>query len=261
MTTTGPTPQVELSVGDLARAAGVTVRTLHHYHQIGLLVPSARTPAGYRTYSYPDLLRLQRVLGYRSLGVGLDEIAGMLDDPVTDPLDQLRAQRALLTARAAELSRQIAAIDTTMEAYSMGIELTAEELFEVFGEQDPTQHAAEAQRRWGEEPAYRQSHRRTSAYSKADWVRMKTETSAVEARFLEAFRAGLAADGPEAMDAAEAHRQAITSWFYDCSYDIHRGLATMYVTDERFTAHYDDQAAGLAQYVHDAVTANADRSQ
>jgi len=261
MTATGPKPEGGFSVGDLARAAGVTVRTLHHYDQIGLLVPSARTPAGYRTYSYLDLLRLQRVLGYRSLGLGLDEIAALLDDPVADPMDQLRAQRALLGARAAELQRQIAAIDTTMEAYSMGIELTAEELLEVFGGDDPTQHAAEAQRRWGDTDRYRESHRRTAAYSKADWVRMKEETALVEARYLETFRAGRPPGSAEAMNAAEAHRQLITSWFYDCSYDIHRGLAQMYVTDARFTAHYDDQATGLAQYVHDAITANADRSQ
>jgi len=261
MAATGPAPDVGFSVGDLARVAGVTVRTLHHYDQIGLLVPSGRTAAGYRTYSYPDLLRLQRVLGYRSLGLGLDEIATLLDDPVTDPMGQLRAQRALLGARAAELQRQIAAIDTTMEAYSMGIELTAEEMFEVFGDDDPTRHAAEAQQRWGETQAYAESRRRTSAYSKADWARMKAQTAGIQARYLAAFRAGLAADSGEAMDAAEAHRQSITAWFYDCSYDIHRGLAQLYVTDQRFSAHYDDQAAGLAQYVHDAITANADRSQ
>jgi DNA-binding transcriptional MerR regulator len=261
MTATGPAEDVGWTVGDLARAAGVTVRTLHHYDEIGVLVPSGRTPAGYRSYSYADLLRLQRVLGYRALGLGLDEIAALLDDPNADPVEQLRAQHALLGSRVADLRRQIAAIEKTMEAYSMGIQLTPQEMFEVFGDDDPTMHAAEAQQRWGQTPAYRESHRRTSAYTKADWQRMKSETAEVEDRYLAAFRSGLAAGSDLAMDAAEAHRQSITAWFYDCSYDAHRGLAQMYVSDERFTAHYDDQAAGLARYVHDAVMANADRSQ
>ena len=72
--------------------------------------------------------------------------------------------------------------------------------------------------------------------------------------------AGLPADSAEAMDAAEEHRQHISRRFYDCGYDIHRGLAQMYVADERFTAHYEDVAPGLARYVHDAILANAARA-
>jgi len=249
------------TVGDLARAAGVTVRTLHHYDEIGLLVPSGRTAAGYRTYSYLDLLRLQRVLGYRALGLSLDAIAALVDDPDADPVEQLRAQHAVLGARVAELQRQLAAIEKTMEASAMGIQLTPQEMFEVFGDTDPTQHAAEAADRWGDTDAYRQAHRRTSRYTKADWQRMKAETAQVEERYLAAYTSGAPATGPEAMDVAEAHRQSITTWFYDCSPAMHRGLAQMYVEDGRFTAHYDDRAPGLAQYVHDAVMANADRSR
>ncbi len=257
----GSPAQTGYSVGDLARLAGVTVRTLHHYDEIGLLVPSGRTAGGYRTYSYADLLRLQRVLGYRALGLSLDAIGALLDDPDVDPVAQLRAQHALLGDRVAELQRQLSAIAKTMEAQAVGVQLTPEEIFEVFGDADPTEHAAEAAERWGDTDAYRQSRRRTSGYSKADWQRMRTESAEVEARLLAAYRSGAPPDSVEAMDAAEAHRLNITAWFYDCSRVMHRGLAQMYVTDERFTAHFDDQVPGLAQYVHDAVMANADRSQ
>jgi hypothetical protein len=61
------------------------------------------------------------------------------------------------------------------------------------------------------------------------------------------------------MDLAEAHRRYLSRWFYDCGYDMHRGLAEMYVADERFTNLYDSVAPGLAQYVHDAIIANAER--
>src|SRR6266571_6447941 len=87
------------SVGQVARLAAVSVRTLHHYHEIGLLTPSGQTPAGYRQYSADDLERLQRVLFYRELGFALDEIVTILDDPAIDAAAHLRRQRELLTRR------------------------------------------------------------------------------------------------------------------------------------------------------------------
>ena len=80
------------------------------------------------------------------------------------------------------------------------------------------------------------------------------------ARFVAAYQSGAPANGVEAMDAAEEHRQHVSRWFYDCGYDIHRGLGELYVSDERFTANYDRDAPGLAQYVRDAITANAERA-
>ena len=249
-----------LPVGDVARLAGVTVRTLHHYDEVGLLVPSSRTPSGRRLYGHDDLLRLQRVLGYRALGLGLAEIADLLDDPGVDPVDHLRRQQQLVADQIDRLQRQLAALGKSVEAHEMGIRLTPEEVFEVFGEDDQTQHAAEAEERWGDTDAWRESHRRTAQYGKADWQRMKAETEAVEERLAAAMGAGLPADSTEAMDAAEAHRQQISRWSYECGHEMHRGLADMYVADERFAAHYDRRAPGLAQYVHDAVHANAERA-
>jgi hypothetical protein len=153
----------------------------------------------------------------------------------------------------------VAAVEKEMEARQMGISLTPEERFEVFGEQDPAQYDAEVEERWGETEAYAQSKRRTAAYSKEDWLRIKAEGEDVEARFAAALRSGAAPDSPEAMDVAEAHRQQISRNFYDCPPEMHAGLGRMYVEDERFTAHYEQRAPGLAQYVCDAVQANAAR--
>jgi MerR family transcriptional regulator, thiopeptide resistance regulator len=252
---------VEYTVGEVARVAGVTVRTLHHYDEIGLLTPGGRTAAGYRLYDHADLVRLQRILGYRALGFALDKIGAILDDPDVDPLQHLRGQHALLGEHIAVLQGQLAVIEKTMEAYTMGIRLTPKEMFEVFGDHDATEHADEAEERWGGTDAYRASQRRTSAYTKEDWQRLQAETQAIEGDLLEAFLSGAPPSGDAAMDAAEAHRQSITRWFYECSYEIHRGLAEMYVADPRFTAHYDQHAQGLAQYVHDAMIANADRAR
>ena len=251
---------MERSVGEVARLAGVSVRTLHHYDEVGLLRPSDRSAAGYRVYSDDDLARLQHILGYRELGFGLDAIASILDDPELDPVEHLRRQHGLLTDRVDRLQRQLAAIEKTLEARQMGIKLNPEEMFEVFGDFDPTEHEAEAQERWGDSDAFRESRRRTSSYTKADWVRMKADQEEVENRLLRAMQSGLGPTSTEAMDAAEAHRANITRWFYDCDYAIHRGLADMYVADPRFTANYDNRVAGLAAYVRDAIHANADRA-
>lgn len=245
-------------VSEVSRLSGVTVRTLHHYDRIGLLRPRRRNRSGYRDYDDTDLDRLQRILSYRELGFGLDEIAGLLGS--ADPVRQLGHQRELVQRRIDHLQRMLTMIDKTMEAITMGIRLTPEERFEVFGEHDPAQYADEVRQRWGDTDTFRQSQERTSRYTKQDWAAMKAEGVDVERRLAEALAAGLPADGQEAMDSAEAHRQHISRWFYDCPTDMHRGLADMYLADPRFTRHYEDVAPGLAQYVHDAIHANADRS-
>jgi MerR family transcriptional regulator, thiopeptide resistance regulator len=247
------------TIGAVAGFAGVTVRTLHHYDEIGLLVPGGRSAAGYRLYDQADLERLQRILLYRAMGFDLDKIAAILDDPDADPVEHLRQQHERLTDEIAHLQRMIAAVRKAMEARQMGINLTPDEMFEVFGDADPTEHAAEAEERWGDTDAYRESQRRTASYSKADWLRIKAEGEAIEARFVAALQAGHAPGSDEAMDVAEAHRRHIGQWFYDCPPAMHRGLGEMYVADPRFTAHYEQQAPGLAQYVSDAFVANADR--
>jgi MerR family transcriptional regulator, thiopeptide resistance regulator len=248
------------SVGEVAAIAHVTVRALHHYDEIGLLRPGARTPSGHRRYDSADLDRLQQLLFYRELGFPLEQVAELLDRPGLDPLEHLSRQHALLEERAARLRAMADSVARTIQARRAGISLTPEEMFDVFADFDPTQYADEARERWGDTDAYRQSQQRTQSYGKADWEQVQAEQTAVTQRLAAAMAAGLPADSAEAMDAAEEHRQHISRRFYDCGYDIHRGLAQMYVADERFTRHYEDVAPGLARYVHDAILANADRA-
>ena len=252
---------VNYSVGQVANLAGVTIRTLHYYGEIGLLSPSGRSAAGYRIYEASDLERLQQLLFYRELGFTLDEISTIVDDPHTDALEHLRRQRGLLTGRIKRLSAMVDAIDYEMEARTMDIPLTPEERLEVFGKFRPEDYAEEAQQRWGGTEAYRQSQRRVSTYKKEDWQQLKGEEQEVRARLEAAFAAGLAPESEEAMAAAEAHRQLISRWFYDCTYDIHRGLTDMYVSDERFRSNYDTQTPGLAEFIREAAYANAERAQ
>jgi DNA-binding transcriptional MerR regulator len=248
------------TVGAVARLAGITVRTLHHYDEIGLLSPGARSDAGYRHYDDADLDRLQRILFYRELGFGLDDIRTVMTDGSADASAHLRRQHAMLLDRIARLTRMAAAVEQAMEARSMGINLTPEERFEVFGDFDPDDYAAEVEERWGASDAYKESQRRVARYSKADWVRIKAEGKAAVDQLVAAMHAGKPAESAEAMAGAEAHRRQIDDWFYPCPTAMHVGLAEMYLADPRFTATYEKIAPGLAQYVHDAIKANAARS-
>jgi DNA-binding transcriptional MerR regulator len=249
---------VSYSVGQVADLAGVTVRTLHHYGKIGLLEPAERTPSGYRHYSANDLDRLQHILFYRELGFPLDEIATLLDDPGADSGAHLRRQHALLRRRIGRLETMIAAVEKEMEATTMGIQLTPDEKFEIFGPNYSEDYETEAEQRWGNTEAWRQSQHRTAKLSKAQWAEIKEAGDDLNRRMATAMKSGVTADATEAMDLAEEHRAGIER-FYDCSYEMHRGLAEMYLADERFTRTYEDVAPGLAQWVHDAINANADR--
>ncbi|MFH9419902.1 MerR family transcriptional regulator [Streptomyces sp. NPDC017529] len=247
------------SVGQVAGFAGVTVRTLHHYDEIGLLVPGERNHAGHRRYGEADLDRLQQIMFYRELGFPLDEVAALLDDPDADPQEHLRRQHALLSERIGKLQAMAAAVEHAMEARKMGINLTPEEKFDVFGDFDPDEHADEVRERWGHTDAYKESQRRTASYTKEDWKRLTERLDAVHRKMAETMERGVPADSAEAMDVAEEHRRFISSGYYDCSHELHTCLGEMYVADERFTATYEAIRPGLAGYLRDAIVANAAR--
>ena len=250
----------EYTVGEVARLSGVSVRTLHHYDSIGLLSPGDRSRSGYRLYREADLRRLRQVLFYRELDFGLDEIAEILADPATGTDDHLRRQHRMLRQRAARTSALLRALEKEMEARKMGMALTPEEQFEIFGTDEMEAHAEEARQRWGDTAAWQESQRRSAAYTKEDWIAIKAEADASIRGFADAMRAGEPPTGPVAMDLAEAHRQHLSRWFYDCGYEMHRGLAEMYVADARYTRSYDEIAPGFSGYVHDAILANAARA-
>ena len=121
-------------------------------------------------------------------------------------------------------------------------------------------YAAEAKERWGQTDAYKESQKRLAGYSKEDIAKAQLAMQDATNLVLAAMQAGLPAESAEAMAGAEAHRRSISDYWYDCSYEIHTGLATMYLADPRFTAHYEGQQAGLAKYIHDAIMANAIKS-
>lgn len=248
-----------LTVSRVAQIAGVSVRALHHYDEIGLLRPSARSASGYRFYSQADLERLQQILFFKELGFPLDEIHRLLGDPGFDMEAALRMQRQLLLEKAERVQQLLAAVDRALDALQRGTTMTREEMFEVFG-QDHARYEEEAEKRWGDTDAYRESRRRTGGYSKQDWGKIKEESGRIYQALADLAAAGKAPDDPAAMDAAEEHRLHIDRWFYPCSRPMHRALGEMYVGDPRFTEFFERIRPGLALYARDAFRANAGRA-
>ena len=248
--------KTDWTVGEVARVAGVTVRTLHHYDAIGLLRPSGRTEAGYRLYSATDLERLQQIRLHRALGLRLDAIAQILDDPAFDRAQALRDQRDFLAERIATDSVLLTTLDRALAALETGDVMPANDLFDGF---DPEEHEAEAEERWGDSRAYKQSKRRTSTYGQREWTAIRTETAQINTDLAALMNAGTPADSDAAMDLAEQHRLHINTWFYTCEKRMHVQLAQMYTDDPRFEATYEKVAAGYAAYFRAAIEANAAR--
>ena len=248
----------ELTVGQVAERYGITVRTLHHYDEIGLLVPSERTHAGYRLYTGADLVRLGAIVTYRRLGMALPEVQTLLDGD-GDVVATLTRQKEAVLRQVDELHQLAGAIDRVLEAEMTNQPATDADLKEIFGDGFSEDYQTEAQERWGETDSWKQSAARTKRYSKADWEEIKAEQEAVNAAFVAALQSGQPATSAAAMDAAEAARMSIHTRFYDCSPAFHRNLGDMYIADPRFTKTYEDIAPGLAAYVRDAIHANADR--
>jgi DNA-binding transcriptional MerR regulator len=246
-------------VKELARLANVSVRTLHHYHEIGLLVPSQRSQAGYRKYDERDLLRLQQILIRRELGLPLAEIRRSLDDPEFDQRRALLEQREQLRARAQQTAEMLRAVEHALCLLDSHKEngMDHEQLFDGF---DPARYEAEAEQRWGHTDAYKESARRTQGYTSEDWQRFGAEQAALYADALALIAAGEPPDGERARSVAERHRLSIDRWFYPCSLEMHRGLSSLYESDARFSANMDRHGTGLTAFLVAAIRANADRT-
>jgi DNA-binding transcriptional MerR regulator len=255
------TDDTTLTVGQVAKLAHVSVRTLHHYDELGLLTPTGRSDAGYRLYTMADLERLQQILLSKELGFALDEISELLADPAFDRRDTLLAQREAIAGQAARLQAMLALIDRTLLSLDGGITMTKHDMFAIFGDFDPAAHEAEVEERWGDTDAYKESSRRTKGYTKEDWQRYKAESAQINADLADLVDAGVPPEDPRAMDAVEQHRLLIDRWFYPCSHEMHVGLGEMYVADPRFAANYETVRPGLAAYVCAAIKANAARAR
>ncbi|MFI9190600.1 MerR family transcriptional regulator [Streptomyces californicus] len=245
---------MEWSIQEIARRAGTTSRTLRHYGELGLLAPSRVGSNGYRYYDQDALVRLQRILLLRELGLSLPAIKDVLEGQ-RDTAVALRAHLRLLEQEQARIGRQIASVRTTLHKTLEGTELMADEVFDGF---DHTVHEQEVTERWGRE-AYTAGDRWWRALGTAEKQAFQDEHEVIARDWGRAHGAGLAADGPEAQEIARRH----CAWLAQSSsrepgrsYVI--GLGEMYAADPRFGKNYDRHGDGTAAFVRDALTVYAE---
>jgi MerR family transcriptional regulator, thiopeptide resistance regulator len=244
-------------VKEMARLTGVTVRTLHYYHEIGLLIPKEHTRSGYRLYSEQDLFRLQQILIGRELGMSLEAIRHSLDDPDFDYRQALLTQRKHLEERVLHTEKMIRAIDHALAALDDQAEGEMDTMKSMFDGFEPSDYKEEAEQRWGNTSAYQESAKRTKSYGAKEWAELKAEQDSIYGAMYNAMQAGNTPTEIPVMEIAERHRASINRWFYTCDHEMHLNLASMYENDQRFADNIDKYGDGLTTYLVAAIRANA----
>ncbi|MCD2465515.1 MerR family transcriptional regulator [Streptomyces sp. MBT42] len=245
---------MEWSIQEIAKKAGTTSRTLRHYGDRGLLEPSRIGANGYRYYDQAALVRLQRILLLRELGLSLPAIAEVLAGQ-RDTSAALRTHLALLEQERERIGRQIASVRTTLHKTENGEALMADEVFDGF---DHTVYEQEVTERWGRD-AYESGDRWWRSLTDAQKKAFMAEQAGIARDFAQALRDGLAA-GSDAVQEIARRQVAWLSATTAPSKEYVIGLGRMYVDDPRFTANYDQHGEGTAVLVRDALEIYAERN-
>lgn len=243
------------TVKQLAELAGVSVRTLHHYDQVGLLQPGKRSGAGYRIYGQDELYRLQQILFYRELGYSLKATADILNDPGFDLVGSLEFQKKQLQKQSTRVSTLIDTINKTIvELKRKDKMLTNEELYEGLPKEKAEAYRKEAMERWGGEVT--KSEDRLRQMSKAELREIKAKGDQVTRKLASLMNLGPA---DSLVQKAIGEHFEYMQVFYPVTDERYRGLGRMYVEDERFTATYDQYKPGLALFIHQAIEVFCDQ--
>ncbi|MFB7374759.1 MerR family transcriptional regulator [Streptomyces sp. NPDC056222] len=245
-----------LTVGQVSSRLGVTVRALHHWDEIGLARPSLRTTAGYRLYTAGDLERLNRIVVYRALDLGLDRIRNILDDSAADAAGALRAQRTQVAERIDRLQRLGDGLDRMIDAHERGLLLTVEQQAAIFGPEWDPDWPAQARRRYGDTTQWQQYAERSASRGPEEWQAVADAQADLDRALGEAMDAGVTPGSPEANRLAERHREVFASYF-PLTRQMQVCLGRRYETDPGFAAHYDGIRAGLATWFRQIVDAAA----
>lgn len=237
-----------MKVKEVASLSGVSVRTLHHYDAIGLLVPHDVSNAGYRLYSDENLATLQQILFFKEIGFSLKRIKELLESPSFERREAFTMQRKMLIEKRRQIDEMIEVIDKTIQHERGEILMTNEERFKGFNFSEGNAYEAEARERWGDEAVDR-------ANEKVDHDAFGEEMNRIYFKL-----AALRHVDPTSDEAQEA----IDEWYVllnkmgDYSLEAFAGLGQMYVADERFTKNIDQFGEGLSMFMCKAMEAYAE---
>ncbi len=239
------------SVKQLADLAGVSRRTLHHYDEIGLLKPASHGENRYRYYDDDALLRLQQILFYRELGLRLNEIQEILDQPDFDVLQALQAHKSELQKRITRLNHLIITVDKTILHAKGEKEMSNNEIFSGFSEEQQEEYAQQARERWDPERVD-QSMKRWKSYSPKKKQQVLDEGQAVYVDILENMKEGKAPGSAEVQACLVRWHQHMR-YFYEPNWAILRGLGQGYANSPEFRATFEKIDPDLPDFLNEAI--------
>jgi len=248
---------MEYTVKQLGDLAGVSGRTLRYYDQIGLLKPAATNDSGYRIYGPKEVDRLQQILFYRELGVDLRTIKELLASPDFGEKQALLGHREQLLEKRRQLDLLIRNVEQTLAALEGGRPMKDKDKFLGFKEalikENEEKYGRETREKYGDE-AVDASNAKLMGLTEEQFAEMEKLGGEIIKSLVQAV-GQVEPEGEEGQRIAELHRKWLSFTWKEYSKAAHAGLAEMYVTDERFTAFYDQYKEGAAQFLRDAIVA------
>jgi len=236
---------MKMQIKEFAEFTGVSVRTLHYYNEIGLLMPAyVDECTGYRYYDEQSLLRMQEILFYRELDFSLKSIKEILSSPDYDTAKALKEQKNLLMLKKERLERLISAIDDAVKG---------ENVMRAFDNSEFEKYKDEVKEKWGKTDAYKEHAEKTKNYSKDKWNNLAEEMNDILAEFAVYMKNDETPDSAEVQKLVKNLQNHITENYYVCTNEILAGLGQMYVADERFKNNIDKHADGTAEFVSEAI--------
>ena len=240
----------EYTVGELARAAGVTVRMLHHYDTLELLKPAFVTAKGYRIYRQPELLRLQEILFYRAADMSLHEIAELLD--TGNRVERLVSHREKVAKALSEQAAIIATLDRIIAKLNGDEPMTVEDLYKPFPKEKRADYEDWLVATYGQGMAADIARSREHlGADKGDRLNSQNEKlKGIEAELVAAYEAG----GDPKMADLTAHQNWVAEmWGYPCTADAYAKLAELYLAHPDFIARYETLSEGFSQWLTEAM--------
>ncbi|UIO40809.1 MerR family transcriptional regulator [Brevibacillus brevis] len=246
---------MEYTVQKLGLLAGVSTRTLRYYDEIDLLKPARINSSGYRIYGQLEVDRLQHILFYRELGVSLEEIKEILDSPTFDADRALWEHREKLLERRAQLDALIANVDLTLAQREGTKTMSDQQKFEGFKQkmidENEEKYGAEIRAKYGNDQIEK-SNQMVKGMTEEQYAALEKLNAELHDTLAQAFSTGDPAH-ELAQKAADLHRQWLSFYWDSYSKEAHAGVTQMYVDDPRFTAYYDKEQPGVAEFLRDAV--------
>ncbi|CAM4259816.1 MerR family transcriptional regulator [Listeria booriae] len=246
---------MEYTVQKLAKLAGVSTRTLRYYDEIEILKPARINSSGYRIYGQNEVDRLQQILFYREMNVGLDKIKAILEQPDFDETEALKTHRAQLLDKRKQLDELIRNVEKSIAHSERRITMTNQEKFEGFKQkmidENEEKYGTEIREKYGDDKINK-SNAKLKGMSEAEMERVNRLAETILVELAEAFETGDPA-GEKAQEVAAMHKEWLSTYWDTYSKEAHAGLAQMFVDDERFTAYYDKDQPGLAAFLRDAI--------